>query len=63
MDRDQGTGDNPTPAAPERCSRCGGSVRLWLLLNSPLSEDEPLRVYKCDICGNFEWAPTPGQQT
>jgi hypothetical protein len=54
MDRDQGKGEPPIPAAPERCSRCSGPLRLWLLLDSPVSEDEPLRVYRCEVCNRFE---------
>jgi DNA-directed RNA polymerase subunit M/transcription elongation factor TFIIS len=60
MARDEGTGESPSPAVPERCSRCGGSLRLWLLLDSPLSEDEPLRVYRCETCSKFEWPAGPG---
>jgi hypothetical protein len=35
-------------------------LRLWLLLDSPLSEDEPMRVYRCETCGKFEWPSAPG---
>jgi len=59
MDRDQGKGDPPTPAAPERCSVCGGPLRLWLLLNPTANGEEPLRVYRCENCGHFEWASEP----
>jgi hypothetical protein len=55
MHRDHGTRQVPTPGAPERCSRCGGPLRLWLLLNPPPNEQEPLRVYRCDTFGHFEW--------
>jgi DNA-directed RNA polymerase subunit M/transcription elongation factor TFIIS len=63
MDRDEETGESPAPAAPEWCSRCGGSLRLWLLLDSPLSEDVPMRVYRCETCGNFEWPSVPDDRT
>jgi DNA-directed RNA polymerase subunit M/transcription elongation factor TFIIS len=56
MEDDEGTGKTAGPAAPEQCSLCGGRLRVWLLLDSPLSEDQPLRVYRCETCNHFEWA-------
>jgi uncharacterized protein with PIN domain len=55
VDRNQGTGEAPTSAARERCSRCGGHLRLSLLLNSPKEAEEALRVYRCESCRQFEW--------
>jgi DNA-directed RNA polymerase subunit M/transcription elongation factor TFIIS len=62
MDPDQGTGAMPTPAALERCSRCGNPLRLWLLLNPPPDEEEPLRVYRCEACSHFEWESESGDR-
>jgi hypothetical protein len=44
-----------TAEAPERCSRCGGRLRLRLLLNSPTNDEEPLRLYRHETCSHYEW--------
>jgi hypothetical protein len=44
---------------PGSTARCGGPLRLQLLLNSPTNEEEPLQVNRCETCKHFEWISEP----